>query len=200
MGEPRRAAGFTMIELMVAVTVIAIMLIGAGSAVMTSTRLNQLIREESAAIRAAEAKIAEIRAATFAYAASSYNNHVFQARLLREHTVSMGLEVSGVAQPEGEVVLVTNETPSEAAYGRDLDGDGSADGVDLNGDGSVIGSLTSSSSGSLFPLDLNGDGDTDDGVVAAASLELLPVVVIVRWRSLARGLEGRVQLMTVIGK
>ena len=189
-----------MIELMVAVSVIAVMLIGAGSAVATSMRLNQLMREEAAAIRAAEAKLAEIRAATFAYAATSYNNHTFRAGLLREHTVSMGLEVSGAAQSEGEVVLVTNETPNEASYGRDLDDDGSADGVDLNGDGFAIGNLVTSSSGSLFPLDLNGDGDTDDGVVAAANLELLPVVVIVRWRSLARGLEGRIQLMTVIGK
>ncbi len=198
MGEPRRAAGFTMIELMVAVTVIAVMLIGAGSAVSTTMRLNQLMREEGAAIRAAETKLAEIRAATFAYAATSYSNHTFSVRLLREHRVSMGLEVSGAAQPEGEVVLVTDETPDEASYGRDLDGDGSADGVDLNGDGFAIGNLTTPSSGSLFPLDLNENGNTTDGVVAAANLKLLPVVVIVRWRSLAGGLEGRVQLMTVI--
>jgi len=200
MGEPRKTAGFTMIELMVAVSVIAVMLIGAGSAVTTSMRLNQLMREESAAIRVAEAKIAEIRAATFAYAASGYNNHTFSVRLLRQHQVSMGLEVSGAAQPEGEVVLVTNETPNEASYGRDLDDEAGPDGVDLNGDGFAIGNLTSPSSGSLFPLDLNGNGNTTDGVVTAADLKLLPVVVIVRWRSLARGLEGRVQLMTVIGE
>jgi type II secretory pathway pseudopilin PulG len=189
-----------MIELMIAVAVIAVMVVGAGSALTSTMRLNQFMREEAAAIRAAETKLAEIRAAAFVYAATNYGNHTFRVSLLRGHDPSMGLEVSGAAQSEGEVVLVTNETPDETAYGRDLDDEPGPDGVDLNGDGFAIGSLPSSTAGSLFPLDLNGDGDTNDGVVAAGNLELLPVVVIIRWQSLAKGMEGRVQLMTVIGK
>jgi Tfp pilus assembly protein FimT len=240
-----------MIELMVAVAVIAVMLVGAGSAVTTSMRLNQLVREEAAAIRAAEHILAQVRATPFARMTDPPNwvdgvnqggwrlaqaDQVCLARevpfpvhgpekpdkgegdtnivdepdlrLLREHDLTMGVNVGGTTvghsrRYEGEVVLVTNETPDEAAYGRDLDADGSADGVDLNGvdinrDGNHNDVLGSTSSGWLFPLDLNGNGNTTDGVVPAADLQLLPVVVIVRWRSLAGGLEGRVQLMTVI--
>ena len=87
--------------------------------------------------------------------------------------------------------------PDDPATGRPLT---TVEGRATYGDGFAIGNLVTASSTSLFPLDLNGNGNITDGVVTAANLELLPVVVIVRWRSLAGGLEGRVQLMTVIRK
>ena len=204
MSERREAAGFTMIELMIAVAVIAVMIAGAASSLTTSWRQNQLLREEAAALRHAEAKLAEIRGQTLANIVTSYGaNYSFRAQLLRGQTGSMGLLVSNVPVDEGEVVLILDETPAEAGYGRDLDVTTGPDGVDLNGDGYATGVLSSSGSGSLFPLDLDGDGDTDADAVPAADLKLLPVVVIIRWRSLTGGppklRERRVQLMTVIG-
>ncbi len=207
MDGSRRAAGFSLIEVMIAVSVLAVMMAGASSSIATVLRHNQIMREEGAAIQAAERMLAQVRAAATGvyglagvvtiYGETSGNPYTERARLLRGHTPKMGLKVSGTAQDELEVVLILDETPDESSYGRDLDGTSGPDGIDLNGDNDAVDILNSPASGSLFPLDLDGS-ETFGDAVAAGDLQLLPVVVIVRWRSLAGGLPGRVVLMTII--
>jgi hypothetical protein len=129
--------------------------------------------------------------------------YTFRVNLVEGQTQSLGLLSAGVPQNEGEVVIITDEEPDEAAYGRDLSSpaDGTPDGVDLNGDGDRTDVLNTTAAGCIFPLDLNGDGDTGDTAVVAGDLQVVPVVVIIRWRSFGgRGEERRVQMMTVTGK
>ena len=150
-------------------------------------------------MRAARAKLSEIQAYTFDDIVAEYGSgHTFRVHLVDGTTQSLGLEVSGVQQDEGEVIIIQDETPDEGSYGRDLDGDGNPDGVDLNSDGQRTGVISAPGS-SIFPLDINGTNGTGDEFVAAASMNLMPVVVVVRWRSMT-GIERRIQLMSVIGR
>ncbi len=195
MNASRRAAGFSLIEVMIATSVLAVMMAGASSTLGVVWRHNQLMREEASALRAADSMLAQIRAASLgvyglmgveaAYGEPSPGvPYTFAVQLLRGHQASMGVD----GAPEGKVLLIMDETPDESDYG-----------VDLNGDGDAVDTLSSTGSLLLFPLDLDGSGTFGD-VVAPGDLQLLPVVVIMRWNSLAGGLEGRVQLMTIIGE
>lgn len=207
----RSANGMSLIEVMIAISVLGVAMMGAFSALMTSLKYNQLMREEAAAVQAATQKMAEIRGAAatdFEGIFKSKDNggygtdvngdpYTWTLRLLvGQKAGSMGIEAGGAVQPEGEVVLILDENPDEGDYGRDLDGDGGPDGVDLNGNG-VIGTV---GTGTLFPLDLNLDGDTSDDLSGApGNMRMVPVVVVVRWMS-RTGTEDRIDLMTVIGQ
>jgi prepilin-type N-terminal cleavage/methylation domain-containing protein len=184
----RSAAGFTLLELMVAVTVMAVMIAGAAMTLNSSWRQNQFMREEVAAIRAAEDKIAELRGMGLDGLKTAIVDSTlmtsFPVTLVRGHGARMG--PSG--GDEGQVIPILDEDPDETAYG--------VDGVDIDDNGTVA----TTTAGSIFPIDLNGDGDdTDDLSTSVGDMKLIPVVVVVRWESLAKGLTGRVQLLTVIG-
>lgn len=211
--------GFSLIELMIAITVLAVALGGAAAAWNTAMTQGQLMREEAVALRAAEEVLATIQGTDYdiltppnwvegrnvggwllaeASAPSLAREAPFEVSLVAGHSPRMGLEYNGTAQAEGEVIIIMNENPQEGDYGRDLDGDGSSDGVDIDSDGSLSGVPV----GSIFPLDLNGDGDaTDDLSADPNSMVLIPVVVLVRWQSLGgKAIQGRLQLMTVVRK
>ena len=191
--------GMSLLELMIALAILSIAILGAGSVLVTTTQANFLVREDAAAMRVARAKIAEIKSTDFDDIITDYgSNYTFRAELVDGVSMNLGLEVTGVQQDEGEVVIITDETPDEADYARDLDGNGSADGVDLNSDASRTGAFTVPGP-CVFPMDLNCDGDINDNVVAAADMDLIPVVVIIRWRSQGGGTR-RVELMTIVGR
>jgi len=195
----RREDGFSLLELMIAAAILVVVILGTGSVITTTTRQNFMVREDAAAMRAARAKLAEIQAYTYDDIVAEFGSgYTFRVLLVDGTTQSLGLEVSGAQQDEGEVVIIQDETPAEASYGRDLNNDSVPDGVDLNSDGQTNG-VISAPGNSIFPLDLNGTNGTADNSVAAASMNLIPVVVVVRWRSMT-GIERRIQLMSVIGR
>jgi prepilin-type N-terminal cleavage/methylation domain-containing protein len=191
----------TMVELMIALAILAVVMLGAFSTLHASARQNQYFREEAAALRAAQAELARVRNAELTSSTTpSRADYTFTVALVEGQPAgSRGLlEISG-SRPEGEVVFIADETPDESDYGMDLDGNGYPDGVDLNGDGIVGRRAERPDAGFLFPLDLNGDGAIDvDPLADRSQMKLVPVIVIIRWRSFT-GIEGRVELMTVIG-
>ena len=203
----RNNAGFSLVEVMFSASILSVLVAAAASAMITSSRRDILTREDGAATYAARAKIAEIRRLTITQLFTTYdnNNRTFSVQLLRGQPAgSMGLVVNGIREPEGEIIFITSERPDEADYGRDLSpADGQPDGVDLDGNGAfndVLNVAQADGGRSIFPIDLNGNGTTTDTNIAPANLQLLPVVVVIRWRSRATNEERRVQMMTVISQ
>jgi prepilin-type N-terminal cleavage/methylation domain-containing protein len=203
----RNRPGYSLIEIMFSASILAVLVAAAGSAMISTSRRDMMTREDGAAAFAARGMIAEVRKLTIQQAFETYDedNRHFLVKLLNGNPVgSMGLVVNGIREPEGEIIFITSERPNEADYGRDLSPfDGQPDGVDLNGNGTftdVLNVAQADGGRSIFPMDLNGNGTTTDVDITPANLQLLPVVVVVRWRSKATGEERRIQMMTVIGR
>ena len=185
--EPEHARGLTLIELMIAVAILAIAICGIMSAYFSSHRLNVRSREEAIAVAAAQDKLAEIREHSFADIVSTYGGQTFQV---------LGLTPVTPGADQGEVIIINDESPDEAAYGRDLDPPVGPDGVDLDGNGRRTDVLGVATVTSTFPADLDGDGATITPVVAPAAFKLIPAVVVVTWRGSSG--TARVQTMTMI--
>ena len=181
--------GVTLVEVMIAISVLAVAVAGTISAVQTSNMSNVISREHARAAEAAQAMIAEIRAESFDQIVSRYENATFDVHFYPEQRRAGAPRMGIGGAAEGEVVIVRDETPGRLNYGRDLDGDGTPDGVDL---GTVWGSGVD--------LDASGGIDGAGVTVAPADLQIIPVYVIVRWETVGRPLRGRVQMCTFIAK
>lgn len=215
--------GVTLIEAMMALTVLAIAVAGTITAVLTASMSNTISREYARAYERAQEVIAEIRSTAstnFGGIVSTYDQKEFVVEFYRgqddrcpncgepasvvditckkcseslQGGPRMGIPKGGVPSKEGYVVIVNEEAPyirsdNRADYGRDLEpADGVKDGIALGDKQDPDGP---------FPLDLNADGDTDD-VVADP---IIPVFVIVRWRTVGRPGSNRVQLCTFIAR
>lgn len=202
----RSTKGFTLIELMIALSVITTMIVGASMAMTTSIRYSNYLKEEAAAARVAEALLAEVRAANFSTIVATYDGLTRDVELIPNQVTEIRYS-DDTKIDEAEFVIITDETPNEADYGRDIETfqdksvvptpDGSPDGIDLD-DNVDRTNTPSSASNSLFPMDLNGDGDTTDDLSATpGTMRLIPVVVIIRWRT-SLGANGRYQAMDII--
>ena len=179
--------GVTLVEVMIAISVLAIAVAGTISAVQTSNMSNTISREHARAAEAAQAMIAEIRAESFNQIVSRYENTTFNVDFYPEQRRAGAPRMGIGGAAEGEVVIVRDENPSRFNYGRDLDGDGTPDGVDL---GTVWGSG--------LDLDASGGIDAAGVTIAPGALQVIPVYVIVRWQTVGGPLTGRVQLCTFI--
>ena len=179
--------GVSLIEVMVALTVLAMATVGTITAVQLAGMSNSVSREYARAYEAAQEKIAEIRATDFD-SIVGFNGQRFPVEFYAGQGLDPVLGRMGIGGVrEGYVVVIdSDENPDPANYGRDLEpaGDG-PDGVDLGG---------------VFPLDLNGNGNATDSGIAQANLQVIPVYVIIRWRTAGRRLSCRVQLCTFIAR
>ena len=178
--------GVTLVEVMIAVSVLAVAVTGTIAAVQTSNMSNTLSREYARANEAAQTQIAEIRAESFNQIVGRYENATFNVDFYPEQRRAGAPRMGIGGAAEGEVVIVRDERPSRFSYGRDLEpADGTPDGVDL---------------GTIWPIDLDANGLIDGvGVtVAPGALQVIPVYVIVRWQTVGRPLTGRVQLCTFV--
>lgn len=185
--ELDHARGLTLVELMIAVAILAITICATMSAYFSSHRLNVRSREEAIAVAAAQDKLAEIREHNFDDVVNAYGGQTFQV---------FGLNPVAPGVDQGEVIIINDETPDEAAYGRDLEAPVGPDGVDLNGNGRRTDVLGLATVTGTFPADLDGDGAATTPVVAPAAFKLIPVVVAVTWQGPSG--TARVQMMTMI--
>lgn len=177
-GSARSRRGFSLLELMMAISVMTVGLLGFTQALISALRAQALAREQSAATDAARRQIELLRASNFATVFQRFND-------------------SGVDDPAG----VTSPGASFAVSGLNARAD-DVDGmpgeirfpVDPTQPESLREDIADSRLGTPLDLDLDGTVDSADH---GANYQILPVVVVVRWRSAAGG--GQVQLETILG-
>jgi prepilin-type N-terminal cleavage/methylation domain-containing protein len=177
------SAGFSLLEVIVSMAILAIAVVGTGSAVMISTHLNTRANHEALAQAAAESKVAEIRETGFGAILGTFSGQTFAVPGLPSPT--------GIVD-QGEVIIINSETPDEATYGRNLGVPGGGPGVDLDGNGRFNDIL----SGAAFAMDMDGDGVQNTATVLPANFKLIPVAVLVRWRS-SEGIQ-HLQVVTAV--
>jgi prepilin-type N-terminal cleavage/methylation domain-containing protein len=83
-------AGFSLLEVMLSMSILAIAIVGTASAVLVSSKLNDRSRYEAIALEAAEDKLAQIRETAFANVATTFSGQTFT--------------VAGLPYPTGTVV------------------------------------------------------------------------------------------------
>ena len=174
----RQRRGFSLLELMIAIGVMSVGLLGFTQAMVTALRAQLLARQQATATEAARRQIEIMGATAF--------SEVFQR-----------FNATSADDPGGVAVTGANfAVPGLSAQVGDADGlageivfpvDGTTPSV-LRED------LVDVSLGTPLDLDLDGVIDANDH---AADYSILPVVVIVRWRGAAG--EGQVQLETILG-
>lgn len=158
-GSPARDAGFTLVEVMIALVVLAVAGLGVISAFTTSERAGDMIEQEVAVDNAIRERLADIQAdaqddltAFIQEFTSSADAGLFEV-----HSVRLGL----LSPVEGrtavcQVFLHLQEGTVPREFG------GGGDGIDLDGDGIV---------------------SSDNLVGSPSTVRLLPVEVRAEWRS-----------------
>lgn len=184
-------SGFSLVELIIALTMLAIALIALMSSVFSSSRLVDASRERTIAYAAARAKIEELR--TYTVCGQFNGTPVGTLKNIFEHyklTVNRTATVSGLnpivaGQPHLEILFPTDGGVDTAA--------------DLS-ENPAAGALATALG---MPKDLNRNGTTTDvGIGLAASPNLnfdysiLPVLVRVQWRSAGGGSTNQLLELT----
>jgi type II secretory pathway pseudopilin PulG len=185
-----KEAGLTLIEVVIAAAVLAVVFSMTVQAILSSYDMNTRSREDAIALAAAQDMVAQIRNSQPTDVATNFAGMTFTVDGLQAPVVG------GVAVPQGEVIVIADETPDEAAYGRDLLKPLGPDGLDLNGNGTRWDIITVASGKCPFPVDLDGTAAIDNDKVLPADMRLVPVVVVVSWQ--AKNGLSRVQLMTFV--
>lgn len=177
----RRCGGFTLLEVMIALTVVVTALVGLFSAILQISRLNATNRETLAAMRAAEQMVETLKDLDFERVFASYNSNPLDDPLPGPgsapgpHFAVPDLIVrSDDADLKcGQVLFPTDAT------GRQL----REDKVDPD---------------LLMPRDLDGNGMIDGGDVAA-TCKILPVTLRIEWQGV-QGRESRIYRTLLIKK
>jgi prepilin-type N-terminal cleavage/methylation domain-containing protein len=172
-----RAAGFSLLELMIAVSVLVIGVAFTARSIIASTQLARSNRESVIAVEAARRTIETLRGEAFAQVFARYNPATSD-------------DPGGAAPGPNFVVAGLDPMPDDA--------DGRVGQIvlpTLAGAGSVLRENMNDASLGL-PRDLDLDGVVD-GADHAANYRILPVLVRVRWRG-ERGAQ-QVELRTILG-
>jgi len=176
MGRPadRARRGFTLIELVLAVTVFVIGFGAIVSTMVTTSVLNESNREHAVALEAAESALDALRAETFEEAFARFN-------------ATPGDDPADGSSP-GNVFDVPGLGPQA------IDPDGIVGEITFPGDGVALRENAADRSLGM-PRDLDGDGDVDASD-CSTNYRLLPVRVRVRWA----GRDGNrsIELETVL--
>ena len=126
--EPEsREAGFSLIEIMIGLTILVLGLLALGAAMMTAHRLDQLTIEKKAALSFATSQIERIRGMKFFTVAS-------RPRILNA-TPTPDPQSAGGFLPEtawGSTYVGNNENAGIVGFRQDLDNDGDPDYFGLN--------------------------------------------------------------------
>lgn len=187
--------GFTLVELMVAMAILAVGLMGIMSAIMAARRMDMTTRENVIAMNAARAKIDEMKQTPFNEIFRRYNlSAADDAGLLYP---ALGRDFPILRNPAtDEVVLVPlvggirllPPIPGDAdgMSGRIIFPETASGSTTLSE--TVTGfDLTGGTPGAATSLDLNGDGDTGDTNIAGGAYLILPVRIEITWQ----GVKGR---------
>lgn len=165
----RRPAGFTLLEVMIAMTIVTTTLVGLFSAILTISRLNATNREGLAAMRGAEQMIEILKNTDFDKVFASYNKSPADDPL------------PGPGTAPGPNFDVLDLVP------RPDDPDGKCGRIVFPTDASGTQLLESKVDPELgMPWDLNGNG-TIDALDVSSTAQLLPVTIVIEWQ----GIKGR---------
>jgi hypothetical protein len=172
-------AGLTLIEILCAIAVLMVSVLGFAQAITASARNTQATKERTLAMQAARRMLEEIEANVFAEAFWRYNDYpnddpggVGTAQGSRFAVPGLHLQDGDTDGFAGEIVF-----PTRVGVPRGLREDVAEPKLGM-------------------PHDLNGDGLIDAGN-HAGNYRLLPVLVRVRWRGAAG--DGSVELRTMLG-
>jgi type II secretory pathway pseudopilin PulG len=159
------ASGFSLLDLMITVVVLAIALAGFAQTLASANRATATLNEEALAKEAARGMLEELRAADFATLFATYNGDATD-------------DPEGPGTAAGDSFEVASLTPLPE----------DADGIT----GAIVFPTAANDPGELredvalpslaMPRDLSGDGAAD-ALDHASDYELLPVIVRVAWRS-----------------
>ena len=196
MGSRAHESGLTLIEVMIAISIMSIALFGLLAAMFSSSRLIEANKEEMLATNAARQIMARLKDEPF--------DQVF---------ASMGgADAQGIVQSEfDEYTEQTGETTdtydqSQLSNTFYVDGMNTSDGDPVGTIYFPTGQTVSGEYGLLeylpygeigMPRDLNGDG-TIDQADHSDDYMILPVMVEVRWEGVLG--ERSIQLFTILGK
>lgn len=213
----RQPRGMTLLEVSIACGVLATAIMGIFSLFISTERMSIIAREEAIALYAAEAAINEIRTAPFATSqpgvikiVAEYDKNTRPVSLDGPNATQQRLSMGPVSAPivvagaDGQkvadelgIVIINEESPDESHFG-DVDADGDLDfPVDLNQNGKFNDVLNIAANANIFPRDLGGDSTLNNETLAPSLMKLVPIVVVVRWNSMAQ-LERRIQVITFI--
>ncbi len=186
-GRRHRTAGVTIVELVVAIGVLAVALLALLSVISSAGQLQQTTREKALAYNAARRKIEEMR-----------NRPLDQ--IYRAFNGTTADDIPGVSCPGSTF----------AVDGLNADGLGPVGTIVFpeNSSGLLDERIADPTLG--MPKDLNGDGDAGEVQDAAAAAPhkaltndnytILPVKVVIRWRSAGRA-TSQIEVTTfIIGK
>jgi type II secretory pathway pseudopilin PulG len=164
-------AGVTLVELMIALGVIAVALMGLVSVILHTTKSNAVMRENLVAMRAAEQKIEEMRAVDFYSIFTDYTT-VSGGADLRTPT----FQVTGLLPVPGATVVGKIIFPSDAYPNP--------------GGTQLLENMTSELMGVPQDMDLNGSSVIESGVNLATiggplgAYDMLPVMIQLDWQSI----------------
>ncbi len=175
---PGRAEGFSLLEVVVALAVVSVALLGFSKAILDSMVLSQMNRESGLARRAAQQVLADIEATDFSEVFARYN--AYEGDDLAGDNLPGAFEVEGLRLLDGDA----DGLAGEIVFPDDVAWDGS---LHLRED-SQLARL-----GMPMDLNLDGDVDTEDH---ADDYQVLPVLVRVEWRG--RGGPAKVEFQTVL--
>ena len=188
ISKRQNSGGFTLLEVTICMAILAFALSGVIAAILVTAQMNTRAEAEMLATAAAEEALAQLRQTPFA---NIYADYVSPGNDAKRYFTVNGLQPPADGLPHGEVIVILDETPDEASYGRPLVAGGPAAGIDLNGNGTTNDILAAG-----FGVDIDADGVLDPDPILQANLKLVPVVVLVRWVS-GEGTQ-RFQVMTMV--
>lgn len=171
---PRRARGVTLVELVVAMAVLSVALMGLMSTILSSSTLQQNTREKAVAYNHARRLLEEMRSVDFREVYARYNS-------------TTGDNPAGGASP-GSVFTVAGLIPPHSGnpVGEII--------FPESGPGILSETVNNPSMG--MPKDLNRDGDALDTDVSA-TYKILPVKIVIRWRSVG-GADTQIEVDSFI--
>lgn len=173
-------AGFSMLELMVAIAAMSVGLLGFTQALVTAMRAQRMSHEQGLALEAARRQVELMKTVGFANIFRQYNGH-------------RGDDLAGPSTAPGATFAVPLLQPPR--------------GSGLAQAGEILFPVLADQPGTLredlvrpefgTPLDLNLDNGLIDSADHSADYRVLPVVVRVRWSSMAG--TGEVRISTLLG-
>jgi prepilin-type N-terminal cleavage/methylation domain-containing protein len=176
----RSKSGFTLVEVIIAMAVVAIAIFGLVSVITYTTRGNMATKERMLALRAAERKIEQMMTTSpFSDIVDKYNNatpgwgvdDVEYLSPITGQTHTIFVEFPLGAAPNTLNETITGNGPSGSDPGW----------MEL---GSSPGGYAMYGGGTQLHLDLNGNGNTTDVAVPSTACQIIPVRVRVRWKGI----------------
>ena len=182
----RNQSGFTLIEVIIAMTVVAVAIFGLVSVITYTTRGNLATKQRMIALRAAERKIEQMMTTSpFSSIVDNYNNA----------TQGWGVDTVEYLEPQkGQTYTIFVEFPLGAGtntLNETITGNPATTAdpgwMEL---GSMPAGYTADGAGQLN-LDLNGNGNITDAAVASTACLIIPVRVRVKWK----GVYGNTEMV-----